>query len=123
MSTQTALQNLRGFVTHPLDTAETHESCHAPCYTAPCKFIGLRDIPLEKIAGSLDGAEPEPRRFDLRSLLFNDHDRAEYRRLEGDDLTPIRVVERDGSYYAVAGRDLAAARYTGKAFVLAELWE
>ncbi len=123
MSTQTALQNLRGFVTRPFQTAETGERCDAPCHVAPARLIGLRDIPLEQIAGSLDGAEPASTRFDLLSLLFTDHDRAQYRRLESDDLTPIRVVQHDGSYYAVSSRDLAAARYTGKAFVLAELWE
>jgi hypothetical protein len=95
--------------------------------TAQCEFLGLRYIALDEIIEK----DKDESRFSfqdilrgLRKILFTDRERETYRRLEGDDMTPITAY-KSGKRYIVADGDnrLATARYLGQSFVLAEVWK
>ena len=99
----------------------------SPPNTAQCEFLGLRYIALDEIIEK----DKEASRFSLqeilfglREILFPDHERETYRRLEGEDTTPVTAY-KSGNRYVVTdgGNCLAKARYLGQAFVLAEVWE
>ena len=94
---------------------------------AQCKFLGLRYIALDEIIKKDNGESRfglQDILFSLREILFPDRERETYRRLEGDDMTPITAY-KSGNRYVVAdyGSRLAVARYLGQAFILAEVWE
>ena len=94
---------------------------------AQCKFLGLRYIALDEIIEKDNGESRfglQDILFSLREILFPDRERETYRRLEGDDMTPITAY-KSGNRYVVAdyGSRLAATRYLGQAFILAEVWE
>ena len=95
--------------------------------TTHCEFLGLRYIALDEIVERDKGASRfslQDILFGLREILFPDRERETYRRLEGDDMTPITAY-KSGDRYIVAdgGNRLATARYLGQAFILAEVWE
>ena len=94
--------------------------------TAQCEFLGLRYIALDEIIeknGAANRFSLHDVLFTLREIFFPDHGRETYRRLEGDDMTPVTAY-KSGNRYIVAdgGNRLAAARYLGQAFILAEVW-
>ena len=94
--------------------------------TAQCEFLGLRYIALDEIIEKDKEASRlslQEILFGLREIFFPDPERETYRRLEGDDMTPITAY-KSGNRYVVAGggNRLAVARYLGQAFVLAEVW-
>ena len=100
--------------------------------TARCKSLGVRYIaldeiienPVEKDGGESHGKSLRNVLFDLWGILFRDHGRETYRRLEGDDMTPITAYKSGNRYYvADGGNSLTTARYLGQAFVLAQVWE
>lgn len=100
--------------------------------TAQCKFLGVRYIALDEMIenpAAKDGGESHGKGlqnvlFDLWGILFPDHGRETYRRLEGDDTTPITAYKSGNRYYvADGGNSLATAHYLGHAFVLAQVWE
>lgn len=126
MSTETIV-GLRGPITGATQPARAAESGWVlPPDTTRCKFLGLRYIALDQIVEKDAGN----RRFSLREMLhtlwdifFPDQERATYRALEGEDMTPL-VAYQSGDRYLVAegATRLAAARYIGSAYVLAEVW-
>jgi hypothetical protein len=95
--------------------------------TAQCEFLGLRYIALDEIVEKDKEASRlslQDVLYGLREILFPDRDRETYRRLEGDDMTPITVYKSGDRYFiADGGNRLAAARYLGQAFILSEVWE
>lgn len=99
--------------------------------TAQCKFLGLRYIALDEIIENPVEKDKGESRFALWNILlglwavlFADRDRETYRRLEGDDMTPITAYKSGNRYYLANGDNgLATARYLGQAYVLAEVWE
>ncbi|MBN2393307.1 MAG: hypothetical protein JXR84_21430 [Anaerolineae bacterium] len=95
--------------------------------TAQCEFLGLRYIALDEIIEKDKGESRfslQDVLFGLREILFPDRERETYRRLEGDDMTPITVYKFSDRYIVAGGGNrLAAARYLGQAFILAEVWE
>lgn len=96
--------------------------------TAQCKFLGLQYIAVDQIVES--PAAKGATRFNLRdvffslwAMLFPDQGRETYRQLEGEDMTPVVAYKSGNRYYlADGGHSLAAARYLGQAYVLAEVW-
>lgn len=99
--------------------------------TAQCTFLGLHYVALDEIVENPAGKGEDKRRFSLqniliglREILFHDRGREAYRRLEGDDVTPITAYKSGNRYYvADGGNALATARYLGQAYILAEVWE
>ncbi len=97
--------------------------------SARCEFLGLQYIALDQLTDSSATAK-DNHRFNFRDILpavwgifFPDHGREIYRRLEGEDRPPIVVYKVGARYFAADEQDLAAARYLGQVFVLAEVWE
>jgi hypothetical protein len=101
---------------------DTHQACLPDAMQ--CNFLGVQDIPLDQIAGNPGEKGAGKSRFNLLDILFPDRGVEAYRRLEGDDMTPI-VVYKSGNGYCVADGSsrLEVARHMGKAFILAEVWE
>ncbi len=96
-------------------------ACPPATAAAARTFVGLRDIPVDRI---VDSTGATGNRLSLREILFPAHGLAAYRALEGEEMTPIAVVKSGGRYIAANGDGrLAVARALGRAFVLAEVWE
>jgi hypothetical protein len=99
--------------------------------TAQCKFLGLLYIALDEIVENSAEKGKGKSRLSLRDaliglweILFPDRGRETYRRLEGDDMTPITAYKTGNRYYVADGSHaLATARYLGRSFVLAGVWE
>lgn len=114
-------------------TGASQQACAAdsrwtlPLDTARCKFLGLRYIALDQIVEKDEGKS----RFTLLDILytlwdifFPDRGRETYRELEGEDMTLI-VAYKSGRRYLIPDGNtrLAAARYVGNPYILAEVWE
>ncbi|HNT76044.1 MAG TPA: hypothetical protein PKH77_13600 [Anaerolineae bacterium] len=98
---------------------------------AQCKFLGLQYIALDQVVEVCAEKDNGKGRFNLEDILFTvkdiffpDHERETYRRLEGEDMTPIAVYQSGNQYLVTdGGQRLAVARYLGQAYILAEVWE
>jgi hypothetical protein len=87
-------------------------------------FLGLRDIPVEQIIGSVSRASDYDPTF--RPLKKNLRDRwvLNYLSLQTDGWAPILVYKVCDEYFVEDGHHrVSVARYTGMAFIQAEVWE
>jgi len=132
MSTKTIVNDLRYSVASTSQEAASAdvERVFLPD-AAQCKFLDLQYIALDQIIERPVEKDKGKSCLNLWDFLytvwdifFPDRGREAYRRLEGDDTTPIVVYKSGSRYYVADGNNgLAAARYLGKAFVLAEVRE
>jgi hypothetical protein len=125
MSTKTFVQPLRSNISSTFQK-ESLQDCSRAFLpeTVQCKFLGLRDIALDQIAGDPAENDKGKSRFNLWEILFPDKGIETYRRLEGEDMTPIMVYKSGKRYFVKEGSSrLAVARALGKAYILAEVWE
>jgi hypothetical protein len=85
---------------------------------------GLKDIPVERITGSLGRASDFDR--DFRPLKKHLRDRwiRNYLDLQTDSWAPIRVHQVGRDYFVEDGHHrVSVARYAGMAYIQAEVWE
>jgi hypothetical protein len=125
MSTKTFTQPLRDNLTRTAQKPSLQDSRQAFLpEAAQCKCLGVRDIPLNQIAGDTAENDKNKNRFILWEILFPGRGIEAYRQLEGEDMTPIVVYKSANGYFTKDGRSrLTVARSLGKAFILAEIWE
>jgi hypothetical protein len=88
------------------------------------KFLGVKDIPVEKIIGTL-GRNCD---FDTKFRPINKHLRDRWVNvfvsLDAEDWPPILVHKIGDVYYVEDGHHRTSiARSTGRAFISAEVWE
>jgi hypothetical protein len=93
-------------------------------YISNRKFLGLRDIPIEMIIGTLGRNCDFDRKF--RPLKKNLRDRwiNLFTNLEIENWPPIRLHKIGANYYVEDGHHrISVARSIGMAFISAEVWE
>jgi len=131
MDTKTVLNDIQNLFARSFSVPGSQEaSAQDCCYqaflpaTAQCKFLGFQDIALNQIDEDTVEEDKGKSRFNLWDILFPDRGLETYRMLEGEDMTPFVAYKSGNRYYVADGNGrLAAARYMGKAYILAEVWE
>lgn len=132
--------SLQSKVAHPTREVTPAECAH-PCVqeyewvslpdTALCKYLGLHYIALNEIVENSAeegkakiGSALRDALLSLWEIMFPDRGRETYRKLEGDDMTPITTYKSSNRYIVADGNSsLATARYLGQTYVLAQVWE
>ena len=88
------------------------------------KFIGVRDIPLEKIVGTVNSRSDFDHKFRPVKRSLRDRWINIYLNFRKDDLTPIVVHKVGEIYYVEDGHHrVSVARALGRKFIEAKVWE
>src|SRR5512144_2129670 len=96
----------------------------APRKSPNRKFIGISDIPLEQIVGTLNRNSDFDRKFRLLKRYLRDRWINVYLTLENGDLTPIVVHKVGDGYYVEDGHHrVSVARLLGRTSIQAKIWE
>ncbi len=96
----------------------------APRKSPNRKFIGVQDIPVEQIIGTLNRNNDFDHKFRPLKSYLRDRWINVYLSLEKDDWTPIVVHKVGDGYYVEDGHHrVSVARSLGRAFIQAKVWE
>ena len=92
--------------------------------TSNRKFLGVTEIPVEKILGTISGTNDFDKKFRPLKNHLRDRWTYVYTNLDSEDCNPIRVHKIRDIYYVEDGHHrTSVARSMGKAFICAEVWE
>jgi hypothetical protein len=95
----------------------------APQKSPNRKFIGMEDIPVEQIIGTLGRQNDFDHKFRPLKSYLRDRWVNVYLTLERDGWPPIIVHKVEGHYYVEDGHHrVSVARWLGMAFIPAKVW-
>jgi hypothetical protein len=123
LRTQAALGQLPALLFGKRNRLEAFTEHKASVHLTP-RSLGVQDITIENIVGSVDRQDD----FDSQFRPLKDH-LAErwaniYMHLEHDDLPPIKVFQICDRYFVEDGHHrVSAARFAGRKFIQAEVWD
>ena len=96
----------------------------APQKSPNRKFIGVQEIPVEQIVGTLNRQSDFDHKFRPLKSYLRDRWVNAYLSLENDNWTPIVVHKVGEQYYVEDGHHrVSVARSLGRTFIEAKIWE